>query len=89
MLACQNPKTGRQFPRLSRGIGLRCFDSCSCELSKPLLCNLTITGSMANIIVVETAKPDVHIGFWDYFRMGFPITFLTILFGLAWIALVR
>jgi Na+/H+ antiporter NhaD/arsenite permease-like protein len=48
--------------------------------------NLTITGSVANIIVVETAKPEVHVGFWDYFRVGFPITVLTILFGALWLA---
>jgi len=58
-------------------------------MASTLAGNLTITGSVANIIVVETAKPDVHIGFWDYFRVGFPITLLTILFGLAWLALVR
>jgi len=51
--------------------------------------NLTITGSVANIIVVETAKSDVHIGFWDYFRVGFPITCLTIILGLVWLALIR
>ena len=51
--------------------------------------NLTITGSVANIIVVETAKPDVHIGFWDYFRVGFPITLMTILLGSVWLAIVR
>ena len=43
-------------------------------MASTLAGNLTITGSVANIIVVETAKPDVHIGFWDYFRVGFPIT---------------
>jgi len=58
-------------------------------MASTLAGNLTVTGSVANIIVVETAKPDVHIGFWDYFRVGFPITLLTILFGLAWLALVR
>ncbi|MFZ0960843.1 MAG: anion transporter [Terriglobia bacterium] len=58
-------------------------------MASTLAGNLTITGSVANIIVVETAKPDVHIGFWDYFRVGFPITCLTILFGLVWLALVR
>ena len=51
--------------------------------------NLTIVGSVANIIVVESAKPDVHIGFWDYIRVGLPITFLTLLFGMAWLALIR
>jgi len=58
-------------------------------MASTLAGNLTITGSVANIIVVETAKPDVHIGFWDYFRVGFPITLLTILLGSAWLALVR
>ena len=58
-------------------------------MASTLAGNLTITGSVANIIVVESAKPEVHIGFWDYFRAGFPITLLTILFGLAWLALVR
>jgi len=47
--------------------------------------NLTITGSIANIIVVETAKPETHIGFWDYFRVGFPITIMTLLVGWGWL----
>ena len=58
-------------------------------MASTLAGNLTITGSVANIIVVESARPDVHVGFWDYFRVGLPITLLTILFGLAWLAVVR
>jgi Na+/H+ antiporter NhaD/arsenite permease-like protein len=58
-------------------------------MASTLAGNLTITGSVANIIVVETARPDVHIGFWDYFRVGFPITLLTILVGLVWLAILR
>jgi Na+/H+ antiporter NhaD/arsenite permease-like protein len=58
-------------------------------MASTLAGNLTITGSVANIIVVESAKPDVHIGFWDYIRVGLPITLLTILFGMAWLALIR
>jgi Na+/H+ antiporter NhaD/arsenite permease-like protein len=58
-------------------------------MASTLAGNLTITGSVANIIVVETAKPDVHIGFGDYFRVGLPVTLVTILFGLLWLALVR
>ncbi len=58
-------------------------------MASTLAGNLTITGSVANIIVIESAKPDVHIGFWDYFRLGFPVTLLTLLFGLGWLALVR
>ncbi len=55
-------------------------------MSSTLAGNLTITGSVANIIVVESAKPDVHVGFWDYFRMGLPITVLTLVFGSIWLA---
>jgi Na+/H+ antiporter NhaD/arsenite permease-like protein len=55
-------------------------------MASTLAGNLTITGSVANIIVVETAKPDVHIGFWDYFRVGLPITVATIFIGALWLA---
>jgi Na+/H+ antiporter NhaD/arsenite permease-like protein len=48
--------------------------------------NLTVTGSVANIIVVESAKPEVRVGFWDYFRAGLPITVITLLVGWAWLA---
>ncbi len=51
--------------------------------------NLTITGSVANLIVVETAKPEMEIGFWDYFRVGLPITLATLLVGWAWLAWIH
>jgi Na+/H+ antiporter NhaD/arsenite permease-like protein len=55
-------------------------------MASTLAGNLTITGSVANIIVVESAKPDVHVSFWEYFRVGAPITVGTILFGALWLA---
>jgi Na+/H+ antiporter NhaD/arsenite permease-like protein len=55
-------------------------------MASTLAGNLTITGSVAYIIVVETAKPEVHISFWDYFRVGLPITAATILVGALWLA---
>src|SRR6266478_2309464 len=55
-------------------------------MASTLAGNLTITGLVANIIVVESAKPDVDISFWDYFRVGLPITIATILFGALWLA---
>ena len=58
-------------------------------MASTLAGNLTITGSVANMIVIESAKPDVHVGFWDYFRAGLPITVFTLLFGWLWLALVR
>ena len=54
-------------------------------IASTLAGNLTITGSVANIIVVETAKPQMHIGFRQYFRAGLPITLVTIVIGWAWL----
>jgi Na+/H+ antiporter NhaD/arsenite permease-like protein len=39
--------------------------------------NLTIIGSVANMIVVESAREHIQVGFWDYARLGIPITILT------------
>jgi len=48
--------------------------------------NLTILGSVANLIVVQrAARRGVTIGFWQYFRVGAPVTVLTILVGLWWL----
>jgi len=58
-------------------------------MASTLAGNLTITGSVANLIVVETAKPEMEIGFWDYFRVGLPITLATLLVGWAWLACVH
>ncbi|MCL5671345.1 MAG: SLC13 family permease, partial [Acidobacteria bacterium] len=54
-------------------------------MASTLAGNLTITGSVANIIVVERARPEVHISFRDYFRVGLPVTLLTLGFGLIWL----
>jgi Na+/H+ antiporter NhaD/arsenite permease-like protein len=43
--------------------------------------NLTIIGSVANMIVVESAREHLEIGFWDYARFGIPITILTTIAG--------
>jgi len=51
--------------------------------------NLTITGSVANIIVVERARPEVAIGFREYFRAGLPVTLATLFFAWAWLSWVR
>ena len=44
--------------------------------------NLTILGSVANIIVVESARGHVEVGFWDYARFGLPVTLLTTIAGM-------
>jgi len=57
--------------------------------SSTLAGNLTITGSVANIIVVERARPEVHIGFREYFRLGLPLTLVTVTWGVAWLTWVH
>jgi Na+/H+ antiporter NhaD/arsenite permease-like protein len=57
-------------------------------MASTLAGNLTITGSVANLIVVESARPELEIGFWDYFKVGLPITVATLLVGWAWLAWV-
>jgi Na+/H+ antiporter NhaD/arsenite permease-like protein len=48
--------------------------------------NFTILGSIANLIVVErAARRGVVIGFWDYFRVGAPLTALTLVTGTLWL----
>jgi Na+/H+ antiporter NhaD/arsenite permease-like protein len=54
-------------------------------MASTLAGNLTITGSVANLIVVERAKDEVHIGFWDYSRVGIPVTLATLAVGWAWL----
>ena len=55
-------------------------------MASTLAGNLTITGSVANIIVVESAAPEVEVRFWDYFRVGLPLTVTMLVLGCAWLA---
>ena len=51
--------------------------------------NLTLLGSMANLIVAERAEArGEHIGFVEYLRVGAPVAALTIAWGIATLALV-
>ena len=48
--------------------------------------NLTITGSIANLIVVEIARrKHVEISARDYFVVGFPLTIVTTAIGVFWL----
>ena len=58
------------------------------SMASTLAGNLTITGSVANIIVVEKARSSVHVSFSEYLRVGVPITLLTLLFGVAWLSFI-
>lgn len=43
--------------------------------------NLTLLGSVANLIVIQRAKRRVSISFWEYFKVGLPLTLLTTAVG--------
>lgn len=56
-------------------------------MASTLAGNLTILGSVANLIVVEAARQArVEIGFLEYCRVGVPLTVLTLLLG--WLILI-
>jgi Na+/H+ antiporter NhaD/arsenite permease-like protein len=50
-------------------------------MSSTLAGNLTLLGSIANLIVVERARRDVKISFMEYLKVGVPLTILTIGMG--------
>jgi Na+/H+ antiporter NhaD/arsenite permease-like protein len=50
--------------------------------------NLTMIGSVANVIVFETARREgVEVGFSEYLKVGAPLTLLTCLIAWVWLAL--
>ena len=56
-------------------------------LASTLAGNLTITGSVANIIVLEKARAEAPVSFWQYVKVGVPITVGTMAVGVAWLLL--
>ncbi len=55
-------------------------------MASTLAGNFTLVGSIANLIVVQRARAqNVEIGFWEYFRVGAPLTVLTIGIGVLWL----
>jgi Na+/H+ antiporter NhaD/arsenite permease-like protein len=56
-------------------------------MASTLAGNFAILGSVANLIVVQRARAqNVEIGFWEYFKVGAPLTVLTISVGVLWLA---
>lgn len=54
-------------------------------MASTLAGNLTLVGSVANLIVVEQARGRAHIAFWACARVGVPLTLVTLGLGLAWL----
>jgi Na+/H+ antiporter NhaD/arsenite permease-like protein len=56
-------------------------------MASTLAGNLTVIGSIANLIVVQRAAAGgVTIGLWDYCRVGVPLTLLTLAIGTVWLS---
>jgi Na+/H+ antiporter NhaD/arsenite permease-like protein len=57
-------------------------------MASTLAGNFTMLGSIANLIVVQRAAASgVAIGFWDYFRVGAPLTLISLAIGTLWLSL--
>ncbi|MBI5708875.1 MAG: anion transporter [Candidatus Eisenbacteria bacterium] len=54
-------------------------------MASTLAGNLTLVGSVANLIVVEQARRHARVGFWTYARVGIPLTLLTLALGTLWL----
>jgi Na+/H+ antiporter NhaD/arsenite permease-like protein len=56
-------------------------------MASTLAGNFTILGSVANLIVVERARQGgVEIGFWTYFKLGAPLTAISIGMSVWWLS---
>ena len=56
-------------------------------MSSTLAGNLTVLGSVANLIVVETARRRrIDVSFFEYLKVGVVLTVLTTLVGVAWLS---
>ena len=50
--------------------------------------NLTLLGSVANVIVAEQAHAVGGLPFWAHLKVGLPLALLTTAMGTAWLLLV-
>jgi len=56
-------------------------------MASTLAGNFTVLGSIANLIVVQRAEASgVKISFWDYFRVGAPLTLIALAIGTFWLS---
>jgi Na+/H+ antiporter NhaD/arsenite permease-like protein len=57
--------------------------------SSTLAGNLTLVGSVANLIVAETASRwRVELSFWEYTKAGLIVTLVTLLIAAFWLNLL-
>jgi Na+/H+ antiporter NhaD/arsenite permease-like protein len=51
-------------------------------MASALAGNLTIIGSVANLIVLEGAKDEVDVSFLEYLKVGVPMTVVSLTAGI-------
>jgi Na+/H+ antiporter NhaD/arsenite permease-like protein len=57
-------------------------------MSSTLAGNLTILGSVANLIVIEAARREqIEVSLSEYGRVGIPLTIFTLALGIGWLLL--
>ena len=55
-------------------------------MASTLAGNFTVVGSVANLIVASrAANRGIFLGFWTYFKVGAPLTLVTLALGLLWL----
>ena len=57
-------------------------------MASTLAGNLTVVGSVANLIVIEQVRDRVKLRFWAYARVGVPLTLVTLAADTLWLALL-
>jgi Na+/H+ antiporter NhaD/arsenite permease-like protein len=55
-------------------------------MASTLAGNLTLVGSIANLIVAEGARKASPLGFGEYLKVGVPVTLLTLAAGTLWLS---
>ncbi len=61
----------------------------SLAMSSTFAGNLTVLGSVANLIVVEIARREgTPVSFGEYCKVGVPVTLLTLAAGIAWLSFI-
>ncbi|MCE5197704.1 MAG: SLC13 family permease [Armatimonadota bacterium] len=53
------------------------------SLTSTLAGNLTLFGSVANVIVAQRSQSKSPLSFWDFFRVGVPVTIITTAIGVG------
>jgi len=74
---------GEWIPRLDAPQMLWLATALATALASTLAGNLTVLGSVANVIVLELAGSRARIGFWRFFAIGSVVTATTLAAGLA------